>query len=265
MAKQKDNRHLKEFIQAGAILREIEYDRIILDDKPDIIIEVDGKKIGLEMTECHASTILSNMKISRQKAINRVNVICKKYKERLKSQGVQDVTFYIGFSFKLYEVLSKKRYDSKIVQEVLDAIDVHRNENELRLQGGEAYKQWLREHRHNRAHLKYVDSVKFYNVEGTLEVNQVIATLSTTIEYPRFGMRKMYLTSPPLRAKEVSIPLIIALQSSPLYITLTSSPTLNFISFPPSSFPRGRGQGLLHHLIIALLWQRHRNYQETTS
>ena len=178
----KYDRHLKEFIQAGAILREIEYDRIILDDKPDIIIEVDGKKIGLEMTECHASTILSNMKISRQKAINRVNVICEKYKDRLKSQGVQDIAFYIGFSFKLYEVLSKKRYDSKIVQEVLDAIDVHRDENELRLQGGEAYKQWLREHRHNRAHLKYVDSVKFYNVEGTLEVNQVIATLSTTIE-----------------------------------------------------------------------------------
>ena len=63
------------------------------------------------------------------------------------------------------------------------------------------------------------------------------------MEYPRFGMCKMYLISPPLRAKEVSIPLILALQSSPLYITLTSSPTLNFISFPPlmlirHSFPR---------------------------
>ena len=178
----KYDRHLKEFIQAGAILREIEYDRIILDDKPDIIIEVDGKEIGLEMTECHASTILSNKKESRQQAISRVEEICNKYKERLKSQGEQNVAVYIGFSFRLYDVLSKKRYDSKIVQEVLDAIDVHRMENEMKVQGGDAYKQWLREHRQNRTHLKYVDSVKCYNAEGVLEVNQDISTISTTVE-----------------------------------------------------------------------------------
>ena len=105
MAKQKDNRHLKEFIQAGAILREIEYDRIILDDKPDIIIEVDGKKIGLEMTECHASTILSNGEVSRERAESRANIICKLYKDRLEQQGVNNTIVYLSFTPELYEIL----------------------------------------------------------------------------------------------------------------------------------------------------------------
>ena len=80
MAEQKYYRHLKEFAQAEAILCDMDYERVILGDRPDIIIETkDGKKIGLEMTECHALTILSNGKISLERANARANDICKKY------------------------------------------------------------------------------------------------------------------------------------------------------------------------------------------
>ena len=178
----KYDKHLKEFFQAGAILREIEYDRLILDDKPDIIIEVGGKRIGLEMTECHASSILSNNKQSRQKAIKRCDKICKKYKEILEARGEKNIIVFIGFTSELYEVLSKRKYDNKIIQEVLDAIDIHRRENEIRAQSGDTYKQWLIEEFVDYTHHKYVDSATFYKAEGFFEVSQVISTLSTTVE-----------------------------------------------------------------------------------
>ena len=183
MAEQKYYRHLKEFAQAEAILCDMDYERVILGDRPDIIIETkDGKKIGLEMTECHALTILSNGKISLERANARANDICKKYKEILEIKGVNGFSIYIDFSDKLYEILSRQRYDGKILQEVLDAVEMHREKSVAKSKGNEFYTQWLRDHLHYHTLHEYVDAVTLYENKEFLEVLQTASILSKTVE-----------------------------------------------------------------------------------
>ena len=183
MAKQKYYTHLKEFAQAEAILCNMDYERVILGDRPDIIIETkDGKTIGLEMTECHASTILSNGEVSRDRAASRANIICKLYKDRLEQQGVKNTIIYLSFTPELYEILSKLKFDKQVYQEVLDAIEVHREEQFAESQGNEVYSQWLREHYRNHTHYKYVNGVNVYEVDNNLEVHQNISVISKTVE-----------------------------------------------------------------------------------
>ena len=183
MTKQKYYTHLKEFAQAEAILCNMDYERVILGDRPDIIIETkDGKKIGLEMTECHASTILSNGEVSRERAESRANKICKLYKDRLEQQGVKNTIIYLSFTPELYEILSKLKFDKQVYQEVLDAIEVHREEQFAESQGNEVYSQWLREHYRTHNHYKYVNGVNVYEVDNNLEVHQDISVISKTVE-----------------------------------------------------------------------------------
>ena len=183
MTKQKYYTHLKEFAQAEAILCNMDYERVILGDRPDIIIETkDGKKIGLEMTECHASTILSNGEVSRERAESRANKICKLYKDRLEQQGVKNTIIYLSFTPELYEILSKLKFDKQVYQEVLDAIEVHREEQFAESQGNEVYSQWLREHYRNHNHYKYVNNVSVYEIDNLLEVHQQKSVISKTVE-----------------------------------------------------------------------------------
>ena len=183
MAEHQYYKQIRELYQAEKILCSVDYKRIILSDRPDIIIEMkDGKKIGLEMTECHASTILSDGEVSRERAESRANKICKLYKDRLEQQGVNNTIVYLSFTPELYEILSKLKFDKQVYQEVLDAIEVHREEQYAESQGNEVYSQWLREHYRNHTHYKYVNGVNVYEVGNEVKVYQDISVISKTVE-----------------------------------------------------------------------------------
>ena len=183
MAEHQYYKQIRELYQAEKILCDVDYERIILSDRPDIIIEMkDGKKIGLEMTECHASTILSNGEVSRERAESRANKICRDYKKELERQGVVNTIIYISFTYELYDVLSKTRFDKQVYQEVLDAIKTHREEQYAESQGNEVYSQWLREHYRNHTHYKYVNGVNVYEVGNEVKVYQDISVISKTVE-----------------------------------------------------------------------------------
>ena len=183
MAEHQYYKQIRELYQAEKILCSVDYKRIILSDRPDIIIEMkDGKKIGLEMTECHAPTILSDGEVSRERAESRADAICRLYREKLAQQGVKNTIIYLSFTPELYEILSKLKFDKQVYQEVLDAIEVYREEQFAESQGNEVYSQWLREHYRNHNHYKYVNNVSVYEIDNLLEVHQDISVISKTVE-----------------------------------------------------------------------------------
>ena len=130
----------------------------------------------------NASTILSDGEVSRERAESRANKICKLYKDRLEQQGVNNTIVYLSFTPELYEILSKLKFDKQVYQEVLDAIEVHREEQYAESQGNEVYSQWLREHYRNHTHYKYVNGVNVYEVGNEVKVYQDISVISKTVE-----------------------------------------------------------------------------------
>lgn len=181
MAEQKYYRHLKEFAQAEAILCDMDYERVILGDRPDIIIETkDGKKIGLEMTECHALSILSKDKISQKRAISNVDKICKRYKAKLEEQGVKDTFIYISFTDKLYDILSCNKFDSRIYDEVITAIEAYVKEQEAISQGDAAYAQWV--YSTDFSYYEYVNKITYHKLNNNFDVFQDYPNSSRMLE-----------------------------------------------------------------------------------
>lgn len=89
---------------------------------PDFIINYQGKKIGLEFTECHSLAIETNNKKGVAKTQKALYDLLNTYKEIILKRGEKSKTIYVTFQNCIYDVLRI----NKIEKTIIDEIDTYR-------------------------------------------------------------------------------------------------------------------------------------------
>lgn len=115
---------------------------------PDFIINYQGKKIGLEFTECHSLDIETNGKKGVAKTQNTLYNLLNTYKEIILKRGEKSKTIYVTFQDCIYDVLRI----NKIEKTIIDEIDAYREMQRT--------KNWRR--------FNYIDSVDEYGLTTDL-------------------------------------------------------------------------------------------------
>ena len=89
---------------------------------PDFIINYEGKKIGLEFTECHSLDIESNHKKGVAKTQDALHDLLNTYKEIILKRGEKSKLIFVTFEDCIYDVLRI----NKIANTIIDEIDAYR-------------------------------------------------------------------------------------------------------------------------------------------
>ena len=118
-----EKQQIKEYFQIQPILDELNLTKedIISQDKPDILIpNLNGLCIGIEVTTCVQSKILSKGKLNRARADVMINRACQYYKEHKK----QDLSIYllVALTEKAYNIGNtiKQQDLNKLITEEID-------------------------------------------------------------------------------------------------------------------------------------------------
>ena len=89
---------------------------------PDFLINYQGKKIGLEFTECHSLAIETNNKKGVAKTQNALYYLLNTYKEIILKRGEKSKLIFVSFEDCIYDVLRI----NKIEKTIIDEIDAYR-------------------------------------------------------------------------------------------------------------------------------------------
>ena len=115
---------------------------------PDFIINYEGKKIGLEFTECHSLDIESNHKKGVAKTQNALYEVLNTYKDIILKRGEKSKIIFVTFEDCIYDVLRI----NKIEKTIIDEIDAYREMQRT--------KNWRR--------FNYIDSVDEHDLQSDL-------------------------------------------------------------------------------------------------
>ena len=115
---------------------------------PDFIINYEGKKIGLEFTECHSLDIESNHKKGVAKTQNALYEVLNTYKDIILKRGEKSKIIFVTFEDCIYDVLRI----NKIEKTIIDEIDAYREMQRT--------KNWRR--------FIYIDSVDEHDLQSDL-------------------------------------------------------------------------------------------------
>ncbi len=164
MSRKEYSKHIGELRAAGNVISEMEFSRIILDDSPDIIVELkDGRNVGIEVVYCSASSIDSksnNMRVS-----NNIKIALDTYKKQLIQKGELPMTVFISWYEHVLSIgnnINQKEFVSKFIEE----IERHRRNDEIyynrfACQSDKSfYKRYLDMAQRGEFRYRYVESVK---------------------------------------------------------------------------------------------------------
>ena len=115
----------KEYYQAYPIFNKLGLDGkdVLSSEKPDFIFQWQNKTIGLEVVECHPSTILGKEKESLAMADGRLDMICREYEAKLLQEGMSHVRVTLVFTDRCKDELQKRKVDLiKIRNDIFEEI-----------------------------------------------------------------------------------------------------------------------------------------------
>lgn len=179
----KDFKKNKEFQSIQPLMKELGYDplqagnSLIPSEEPDFLLEIGGKNVGIEVTECHPEVTTGkgakNVLAARQRTLE----ICKYIEKTQDSQG-KVVNYRIGFNFVLLFDLQKpklKRLEmEKIQNEVLSELQQRINNGDY-INSGDDYQ---------RLHIEWA---KDYHYIRDVEVGEPLEKSIVTYSYPARG------------------------------------------------------------------------------
>lgn len=118
MGKTEIDKHRYELRAVSNILATIDYKRVILTDRPDIIVETkDGKCIGIEVTDCIISSIRSKDKHNRVRVAKNIAEVKDAYKKILIDRGELHISVELTFSGNILNA-PQKGFTQKIIEEI---------------------------------------------------------------------------------------------------------------------------------------------------
>lgn len=122
MSKSKIDKHFHELRAVIDILQSIDYKRIILDDSPDVVVELkDGKYIGIEVVDCVVSSIRSDDEQNRVRVIKNIEYAEKECVRKLREEGKNNISINVSFSRGILDTpksVTQKQFADKFYEEV---------------------------------------------------------------------------------------------------------------------------------------------------
>ena len=110
---------------------EIRDEEVEYFEGPDFIINYQGKKIGLEFTECHSLDIETNGKKNIAKTQDALYDLLNTYKDIISKRGEKSKAIFVTFEDCIYDVLRIKKIEKAIIDEI-DAYREMKGTNEWR-------------------------------------------------------------------------------------------------------------------------------------
>ena len=121
--KDKFQKEKERFLITGLLKKlKIRDEDVSFSTWPDFIINYEGKKIGLEFTECHSLDIESNHKKGVAKTQDALHDLLNTYKEIILKRGEKSKLIFVTFEDCIYDVLRI----NKIANTIIDEIDAYR-------------------------------------------------------------------------------------------------------------------------------------------
>ena len=146
----------KEYYQAYPIFNKLGLDGkdVLSSEKPDFIFQWQNKTIGLEVVECHPSTILGKKKESLAMADSRLDMICREYEAKLLQEEINHVRATLAFTDRCKDELQRRKVDLiKIRNDIFEEIRKHRERDEF-----PNPTMWYCSHDRDYCTFKYVES-----------------------------------------------------------------------------------------------------------
>lgn len=167
MSRKEYSKRIKELHAAGYVISELDFSRIILDDSPDIIVECkEGKRVGIEVVSCTASSIRSNDDENKTRVSNNIAYAIYKYRERLIKENRVPIILDINFRKEVFNV-SKTIKQDEFTKIIIEEIERHRRNDEIfkRFHEGQQDKDVCEKYnemnRRGEFDYKYIDSIKY--------------------------------------------------------------------------------------------------------
>ena len=183
----KDFKKNKEFQSIQPLMKELGYDplqagnSLIPSEEPDFLLEIGGKNVGIEVTECHPEVTTGkgakNVLAARQRTLE----ICKYIEKTQDAQG-KVVNYRIGFNFVLLFDLQKPKLKrpekEKIQNEVLSELQQRINNGDY-INSGDDYQKL------------HIEWAKDYHYIRDVEVGEPLEKSIVTYSYPARGAKSI--------------------------------------------------------------------------
>ena len=125
MSEKSLDRHTEEFHAVQEALKALDCKKILLTDRPDIIVETkQGKVIGIEVTDCIVSKIRSNGSWSRTKVKEDISKAEHSYEQRLKKRG-ENINVELNLVPNILDSM-KDLSQKQVIDSFVDEIERHR-------------------------------------------------------------------------------------------------------------------------------------------
>ena len=115
-------KHRNELIAVEPVLYDINehIKNILLCDKPDVKVKTkEGIVLGIEVIECHPSSIKTNKKKSLTHAYKKIDYACEQCTQKFKDENKEHEYGYVYFTEEAYKTnLRPKEFASKVVEEI---------------------------------------------------------------------------------------------------------------------------------------------------
>ncbi len=138
-------------------------EKVHSSDSPDIIIDSDGKTIGVEIVRCYPD---EDGKSVFSALVNRAYSVCREYSDILKKEGVRGRIGYITFADAAYrfdETVSSHRFKQIVYSEI--GLKMEQFLCEQRLDTLEGKEEYFDKMASGYFDCKYVESVSFHDLK----------------------------------------------------------------------------------------------------
>lgn len=173
----------KEFQSLLPLMKELGHDAskaknvLTPTEEPDFLFEIGGKKVGIEVTECHPEVTTGNGAKNVLAARQRTLEICK-YIEKVQDAQGKVVNYRIGLNFVLLFDLQKPKLNKtekeKIQNEVLSELQQRINNGDY-INSGDDYQRLQ------------IEWAKDYHYIRDVEVGEPLEKSIVTYSYPARG------------------------------------------------------------------------------
>jgi len=132
-------------------------------DSPDLLVDMDGKMIGIEIVSCYPD---ENGKGSFSALVNRVYSVCREYSDKLKREGVSGRVGYISFTEAAYQfdkTVSTYRFKQIAIDEI--GLKTEQFLCEQRLNTREGKEEYFDKMASGYFDCRYVESVSYHDLQ----------------------------------------------------------------------------------------------------
>jgi hypothetical protein len=153
-----------ELYYATPILKHLGYSESVhSSDSPDLLIDTDGKTIGVEIVSCYPD---EEGKGSFSALVNRAYSVCREYSAKLKMEGVRGRIGYISFTEAAYtfdETVSTHRFKQIVFGEI--ELKSEQFLYEQRLDTHDRNEEYFEKMVSGYFDCKYVESVSYHDLK----------------------------------------------------------------------------------------------------